>query len=287
VWVFNPGGIGGLASTLRWSPLVGCKDPHTAARRAIDLMGPTRAGTEGERWDIQGRRVLGVFLHAAALGGHRMRDGQAWVANPDAGRSAILTALDRSPQAIEMRQAAEHAITVTPKTRDGVMLAIAPAVPLERWMAELRKRSITIHAACQGLGQLRQRWGDDGASMILNSAAAVLVFGGAKDADDLALFGQLAGERDEVTKIRDANGSVTSTSTRRVPVISAAHLASLKNHRALLIRRGMPVALARTPIAWKRRDVRQALAADRRSAGRSEVERVDQVDAVDDMEVAA
>jgi hypothetical protein len=128
VWVFNPGGIGGLASTLRWSPLVGCKDPHTAARRAIDLMGPTRAGTEGERWDIQGRRVLGVFLHAAALGGYRMRDVQAWVANPDAGRSAILTALDKSPQAIEMRQAAEHAITVTPKTRDGVMLAIAPAV---------------------------------------------------------------------------------------------------------------------------------------------------------------
>jgi len=276
-----------------------------------------------------------------------MRDVQAWVANPDAGKSAILSALDRSPQAIEMRQAAEHAITTTPKTRDGVMLAIAPAVswvtdpaavaagdavgiglfdvrrfidetgtlyllgdddgvvgplvgaltaeiayqsrriaatlpggrldpaltfaldeialvcpvPLDRWMAELRKRSITIHAACQGLGQLRQRWGDDGASMILNSAAAVLVFGGAKDADDLALFGQLAGERDEVVEVRDADGQVTSTSTRRVPVIAPSHLASLKNHRALLIRRGMPVALARTPIAWMRRDVKRAAAA--------------------------
>jgi hypothetical protein len=85
VWVFNPGAIGGLPSTLRWSPLIGCKDPHTATRRAIDLMGPTKPGTEGERWDIQGRRVLGVFLHAAALGGYRMRDVQAWVANPDAG----------------------------------------------------------------------------------------------------------------------------------------------------------------------------------------------------------
>jgi hypothetical protein len=100
--------------------------------------------------------------------------------------------------------------------------------------------------------------------MILNSAAAVLVFGGAKDANDLALFGQLAGERDEVTEVRDADGAVTSTSTRRVPVISAAHLASLKNHRALLIRRGMPVALVRTPVAWKRRDVRRAVVAERR-----------------------
>src|SRR6185436_4611421 len=145
-------------------------------------------------------------------------------------------------------------------------IALVCPVPLDRWMAELRKRSITIHAACQGLGQLRQRWGDDGASMILNSAAAVLVFGGAKDADDLALFGQLAGERDEVVEVRDADGQVTSTSTRRVPVISAAHLASLKNHRALLIRRGMPVALARTPIAWKRRDVRRATASERAAA---------------------
>jgi hypothetical protein len=34
-------------------------------------------------------------------------------------------------------------------------------------------------------------------------------------------------------------------------------LAGLANHRALLIRRGMPVALARTPIAWTRRDVRR------------------------------
>jgi type IV secretory pathway TraG/TraD family ATPase VirD4 len=132
-------------------------------------------------------------------------------------------------------------------------------------MAELRKRSIVVHAACQGLGQLRQRWGDNGASMILNSAAAVLVFGGCKDAKDLALFGELSGLRDEVTHTRDADGKVTSTTTRRVPVIAPAMLAGLPNHRALLIRRGMPVALAKTPIAWKRRDVRGATAAEART----------------------
>lgn len=371
VAVFNPGGLGRVSSTLRWSPLAGCTDPAVAARRATDLMGPPGAtGAEGERWAIQGRRVLAMLLHAAALGEHRMRDVAAWVANPDAGRADILEALVTSPQPFEQRRGAEQAIGMTPRTRDGVMLAIAPAVawvtlpaaawagdpgldaqvftvsdltaragalyllgdddgtvaplvgalvaeiahqardaaarrtggrldpgltmvldeialvcptPLDRWMAELRKRSIVIHAACQGLGQLRQRWGNDGASMILNSAAAVLVFGGCKDAGDLALFGDLAGHRDEEVRTYDGDGKVTSTSTRRVPVISPAMLAGLPNHRALLIRRGMPVALARTPIAWKRRDIRrtataevQLLRAAERAAARGAKTRADE-----------
>lgn len=353
VSVFNPGGIAGIRSTLRWSPLSGCTDPATAARRAADLMGPPSGSAEGERWDVQGRRVLGILLHAAALGGHRMRDVQAWVTNPDAGSDDILAALSKSVQAEEMCRAAVHAIAVTPRTRDGVMLAIAPALawvtlpaaaatgdpkaadglfavddlvdragalyllgdddgsvaplvgalvaeithqaraaasarpggrldpgltlaldeialvcptPLDRWMSELRKRSIVIHAACQGFGQLRQRWGRDGASMILNSAAAVLVFGGCKDPDDLAAFGQLSGERDEVTHTWNDQGQIASTTTRRVPVIAPAMLAGLANHRALLVRRGMPVAMVTTPIAWKRRDVRRAARGNRTSA---------------------
>ncbi|MCO8272825.1 TraM recognition domain-containing protein [Actinoplanes sp. TRM 88003] len=346
VRVFNPGGLGGLDSSLRWTPLAGCHDPATAGRRAKDLIGPTQAGSEGERWAIQARRVLAVWLHAAALGGYRMANVQAWCADPDTAREAILTALKESPQAAAMRQAAAQSIDMSTRTRDGVMLAMAPAlawttlpsaavtgdadpaeagtftvaeltdragtlyllgdddgtvgplvaalvaevayqarhtaagraggrldpgmafvldelalvcpIPVDKWMAELRKRSIAIHAACQGLGQLRERWGNDGASMILNSAAAVLVFGGCKDAQDLRAFGDLAGEREEVTPTRDAGGRITSTSTRRVPVIAPAMLAGLPNFHALLIRRGMRVALVRTPIAWHRRDVRRA-----------------------------
>ncbi|WP_033345599.1 type IV secretory system conjugative DNA transfer family protein [Catenuloplanes japonicus] len=344
VTVFNPAALGGLASTLRWSPLTGCTDPATAARRATDLVGPQKEGSEGERWAVNGRRVLAVLLHAAALGGYRMSDVAAWIASPDAATPLILTALASSPQARQMVTAARQALGTNPRTRDGVMLAISPAVawttlpsaadtgdvepeqswsvgdlidragtlyllgdedgtvgpllsalvaeiahqtrreaaarpggrldpalalildevaltcrtPLPQWMAELRKRNIAVHAACQGLAQLRQVWGDDGASMILNCAAAVLVYGGCKDAGDLDLFARLAGEREEVTHTRDQSGRITSTSTRRVPVIAPAMLAGLPNHEALLIRRGMPVSLARTPIAWKRRDVRRA-----------------------------
>jgi type IV secretory pathway TraG/TraD family ATPase VirD4 len=353
VAVFNPGGIGAVASTLRWSPLSGCTDPATATRRAADLIGPGSGSEEGRRWEVQGRRTLAVLLHAAAVGGYRMAEVAGWVANPDAGTPQILAALAKSPQAVAMNRAARQVLTTTPRTRDGIMMAIAPALewlihpaaaatgdpdpaeglftvtdltdragalyllgdddgtvapltgalaaeivhqaravaagrpggrldpglrlcldeialvcptPLDRWMAELRKRSIDVHAACQGLGQLRQRWGADGASMILNSAAAVLVFGGCKDAKDLALFADLAGTREETTPVHDADGRVTSTSTRRVPVVPAAMLAGLPNHRALLIRRGMPVAIADTPIGWKRRDVRRAAAAQTKAA---------------------
>ncbi|MEU4216205.1 TraM recognition domain-containing protein [Actinoplanes sp. NPDC026623] len=346
VQVFNPGGLGGLTSTLRWSPLSHCTDAATAARRAADLIGPTDAqGGEGARWAAQARRVLAVWLHAAALGGYRMAEVQAWCADPDTAREAILTALKTSPQATAMRQAAAQSIDMSARTRDGVMLAMAPALawitlpsaaqvgdpdpdaavftvaeltdrrgalyllgdddgtvgplvaalvaeiayqarrtaasrpggrldpgltmaldevalvcptPLDKWMAELRKRSITIHAACQGLGQLRERWGKDGASMILNSAAAVLVYGGCKDAEDLRAFADLAGDREETTHTRDADGRVTGSSTRRVPVIAPAMLAGLPNFQAMLIRRGMRVAVVRTPIVWKRRDLRRA-----------------------------
>ncbi|OJF15516.1 type IV secretory system conjugative DNA transfer family protein [Couchioplanes caeruleus] len=345
VAVFNPGGLGAIVSTLRWSPLNGCTDPATAARRAADLMGPGTPGTEGERWEAQARRVLAVWLHAAALGRHRMSDVQAWIADPHAAKATILAALRHSPRREQMRQAATQSIDMSPRTRDGIMLAMAPALawttlpcaavagdpatndggfrvadltdrrgtlyllgdddgtvgplvgalvaeiayqarhtaatrpagrldpglafvldevalvcptPLDRWMAELRKRNIVIHAACQGYGQLRDRWGKDKASMILNTAAAVLVYGGCKDADDLAAFTTLAGDREETTETRNADGRVSSTTTRIVPVISPAMLAGLPNFQALLIRRGMPVALARTPIVWKRRDVRRA-----------------------------
>lgn len=343
--IFNPGGIGNVPSTLRWSPLSDCADPAVAARRADDLIGPGNGSAEGERWEAQAKRVLSVLLHAGALGGYRMRDVARWIGDPTGGRAQIIDALMESPQAAEMCMAADHAINTNARTRDGVFLPIAAAlawvtqpaaaaagdpdpgavdlfdvteltdrsgtlyllgddggtvaplvaalvaevahqsrhlaatrpggrldpaltfvldevalvcvVPLDRWMAELRKRNVVVHAACQGIGQLRQRWGDNGAAMILNSAAAVLLYGGCKDAADLALFSSLADDRDETIESRDPDGGITK-SVRRVPVVSVATLAGLREFRALLVRRGMPVALVRTPIGWKRRDVRRA-----------------------------
>ncbi len=336
VHLFNPGGLAGLASTLRWSPLSGCQDPDTASRRAADLMGPPEDG-EGKRWHVQAQAVLVGLLHAAALVGARMRDVQQWVADPDTTLPLVVQCLATSPQRDEMIRQVANVFRMNQRTRDGVLLPLNPVlswlsrpvaaacgdpsrnddeqldirrfvnhaetlyllgdddgalaplvgaltaeiahqarhyaatlpggrldpaltlildevalicpVPLDRWLSELRKRNIIIHAACQGLGQLRQRWGKDGASMILNSARAVLLYGGAKDADDLAMFAALAGDRDEKT----GDGGV-----RRVPVIEPSELSELPDFHVLVIRRGMPVALGRTPQVWRRRDVKKA-----------------------------
>jgi type IV secretion system protein VirD4 len=76
VHVFNPAGLGGLPSTLRWRVLAGCEDFATAQRRAADLIPPSTG--EAERWDTQARRILALLLHAAAASGRSMRDVVRW-----------------------------------------------------------------------------------------------------------------------------------------------------------------------------------------------------------------
>jgi type IV secretory pathway TraG/TraD family ATPase VirD4 len=89
VWVFNPSGVGNLASTVTFDPLSGCGTPKMAFERAGDLIAGADAGggsgPRGEReyWAGQATRVLTALMHAAALGGASMRDVHAWVSQPD------------------------------------------------------------------------------------------------------------------------------------------------------------------------------------------------------------
>jgi hypothetical protein len=43
-----------------------------------------------------------------------------------------------------------------------------------------------------------------------------------------------------------------------VPVLSPAQIANLPAGHAMIVRRGMPVSIGRTTMAWKRRDIRKA-----------------------------
>ena len=145
--------------------------------------------------------------------------------------------------------------------------ALICPVPLDKWTADMGGRNITIHIAAQSRAQLRQRFGDAGAASILNNTSTLMVYGGTKDPDDLAAYAALTGERDEDVDTYDTASHVTSTTTRRVPVLSSAQIAQLPPRRVLIIRRDMPVAISRVEMAWKRRDVRHA-------AIRVEVERL-------------
>jgi type IV secretory pathway TraG/TraD family ATPase VirD4 len=133
VFVFNAAGLAGLPSTITFDPLTGCTDPVTAAERATDMIGAaTHAGGGGgagerEFWAGQARRVLAGLLHAAALGGHGMREVLGWVADPDAGEREITSLLRKSSEPSYGTDVAQF-IGTNARTRTSITSTIMPAL---------------------------------------------------------------------------------------------------------------------------------------------------------------
>ncbi|HEY3035353.1 MAG TPA: TraM recognition domain-containing protein [Streptosporangiaceae bacterium] len=131
VLVFNPSGVGGLASTITFDPLSGCELPGTATSRAADLLAgvstPGRDGGDREYWAGQARRVLASLLHAAALGQASMRDVLAWVADPDAAAAQVQRFLRRSPEPAYESDALQF-LSTNDRTRSSICATIMPAL---------------------------------------------------------------------------------------------------------------------------------------------------------------
>jgi type IV secretion system protein VirD4 len=136
--------------------------------------------------------------------------------------------------------------------------ALICPIPLDNWTADMGGRNVTIHIAAQSRAQLRQRWGDTGAAAILNNAATLLIFGGARDPDDLAAYSTLTGERYEDTPTWNDEGALTSLTRHRIPVLSPAQISQLPARHVVIIRRGMAPAVGTVRMAWTRSDVRAA-----------------------------
>ena len=144
VHLFNPAGLGGLPSTVRWSVLVGCHDYATAARRAADLI-PESASTEGERWDGHARRVLALLLHAAALAQGSVTDIQRWLGDLGSDRSGpralaeVVDGLSVLPTSMARVSEVRQFWATNDRTRTSVMAMIAPALG---WMADDACRAV-------------------------------------------------------------------------------------------------------------------------------------------------
>ena len=84
VWVFNPQGIGGIPSNVRWSPLAGCHVPATAIRRGMAFA--AAVSTEGTEDSGYWRREAGEGLQglfaAAAIVRTDMRTVGRWAGSP-------------------------------------------------------------------------------------------------------------------------------------------------------------------------------------------------------------
>lgn len=351
LYIFNPAGIGGYASTLKWSPLVGCKSIETAMRRADDLI-PSAASDEREGWNDQARRVLAPLLFAAARGDLSMRKVLAWVSATGeqakaAGRQ-VQEILDEVPEAAAMRENVKQFFGMSgenEKTRSSIVTTLMPALqwlsnptaaaigdaqgvddlldvdqlldtngtvyllgganratsaltgalvaeiayraslraegmpggrldpslllaldeaalvapgPLDRWTSDMGGRGIVLDIAVQSLAWLHKVWGLNGARIILGNAAVVLLGAGCKDPEDIAHWEALSGLREEIAETRDADGKVTSTSTRKVPVLSRDQIAGLPKFHAVVYGSG-PISIIRTPNIFKRRDVQRVL----------------------------
>jgi type IV secretion system protein VirD4 len=135
VFVFNPSGVGGLASTVTFDPLVGCADPKTAVERAGDLIAGGSSGTasahsaEGDRehWAGQARDLLAVLMHAAARGGASMRDVHGWVSDPDRHYDTVRPMLRGSPEP-GFEAELVHFVTTNDRTRSSITQSIRPAL---------------------------------------------------------------------------------------------------------------------------------------------------------------
>jgi len=144
--------------------------------------------------------------------------------------------------------------------------ALISPVPLDSWTADMGGRGVSILAAFQSRAQVIARWGETGAAIILNNAAAIMVFGGTRDRDDLNYWSTLTGDRDEPVTTTDDHGEVTSRTVRKVPVIAPAQLANLPAGRVVVIHRGLPPVVGTVRMAWRRRDVRAHTRTTRREA---------------------
>jgi type IV secretion system protein VirD4 len=146
VWVFNPGGLGDLESTITFDPLLGCQDPTVATARAADMI-PETEGAEGDRdfWDGQARRYFAAFLHAAALdptGRRTMRDVQRWVAHPASAGRELHALLRKSPDPDAYIEDVNQFVELNDKTQSSITNSMTPAMA---WLT-----SQTAVAATQG-----------------------------------------------------------------------------------------------------------------------------------------
>lgn len=83
VHVFNPTGLGALASTISFDPVAGCADPMVATERAEDMIPMGGGDTDRDHWSSQARRALAGLLYTAAVGGFDMSQIGWWVAHQD------------------------------------------------------------------------------------------------------------------------------------------------------------------------------------------------------------
>ena len=128
---------------------------------------------------------------------------------------------------------------------------IAP-VPLNKWLASVGGMGIQILPVVHGEAQLRERWHDNGAQVIMDTCGAKIFFPGITDPDTLAMAAKVCGQVS--LKQKGLNGEYYS----QVDVVDPAMCRELPKGRALVIRGGLSPVIVKTPRAWRAPEYRAA-----------------------------
>lgn len=134
--------------------------------------------------------------------------------------------------------------------------ALICLIPLDKWTGDFGSRGITLHISAQSRAQLRDRFGEAATGALMTNVTTKVLLAGTSDDDDLQFWSTLCGERLEQVATRDRTTGGVSVSDRRVAVLTPGQVAQLRAGQALIITRGMPPAIGRVKMAWKRRDLR-------------------------------
>ncbi|MEU7480585.1 type IV secretory system conjugative DNA transfer family protein [Lentzea sp. NPDC042327] len=100
--LFNPQGMAGLKSTLKFNPLIGCEHYQTAVDRASDLVSGCKMITAMQEasWGEKCVEILSKYLMAARLGGYDLHRVVHWLShNSDEEAVLILQRNRNNPQA--------------------------------------------------------------------------------------------------------------------------------------------------------------------------------------------
>jgi type IV secretory pathway TraG/TraD family ATPase VirD4 len=117
VILFDPQGLTGAKSTLRWSPITGCERPEVAARRASSLIGSSPLGqsSSNQEWAGVATAILQQLLHAAALGGFTVDDLYQWASAPGTAKDAVKVLQTHPDAALGWGNSLDYVITGDPK----------------------------------------------------------------------------------------------------------------------------------------------------------------------------
>ncbi len=129
---------------------------------------------------------------------------------------------------------------------------IAP-VPLNKWLASVGGMGIQILPVVHGEAQLRERWHDNGAQVIMDTCGAKIFFPGITDPDTLTMAAKVCGQ---VSLKQKGLGGQDYHS--QVDIIDPAMARELPKGRALVIRGGLSPVIVKSPRAWRAPEYRAA-----------------------------